>query len=63
MRWESYKGEKGSVNQYWAGVRELLNWGKYIETNKEYVMQCKVNQIKEEEEKKKIRTHTHKHIT
>ena len=62
MRWESYKGEKGSVNQYWAGVRELLNWGKYIETNKEYVMQCKVNQMKEEEEKK-IRTHTHKHIT
>ena len=53
MRWESCKGEKGSVNQYWAGVRELLNWGKYIETNMEYVMQCKVNQMKEEEEEKK----------
>ena len=59
MRWESCKGEKGSVNQYWAGVRELLNWGKYIETNMEYVMQCKVNQMKEEEGKKHTHTHTH----
>ena len=44
---------------------EAINWGKYIETNEEYVMQSKVKDIEEEERRTHTQTHNmniHQHI-